>query len=53
MKKSEIYQLAMEAMLDTDCRNDIKIEILEVLMKDKEMALWSEKNEETDRDENI
>ncbi len=55
MKKSEIYQLAMEAVLETDYRNAIKVEILAVLNKEKELALWMEeiKAKEVDLNEDI
>ena len=46
MKKSEQYTLAMEAILDSEYTNQIKLEILETLMEDRSMALYTEERDE-------
>ena len=61
MKKSEIYYEAMKAVLRTDYQEDMKIEILSVLMDEKNSALyWEEreaqaamKNQEVSADEAV
>jgi hypothetical protein len=46
MKKSDMYTLAMEAVLrDTTLAVSEKVDILGVLMVDRSMARWSEKAE--------
>lgn len=46
MKKSEIYELAMSAVLrDPNLGVYQQMDILEQLMADRSMARWSEKNE--------
>ena len=46
MKKSYIYQLAMLAVLATERIEPVdKLEVVEVLMNDKRVAEWSEKQE--------
>ncbi len=46
MKKSEMYTLAMEAVLrDTTLAVSEKLDILGVLMVDRSMARWSEAQE--------
>lgn len=46
MKKSDIYQLAMLAVVDSeDIEAHDKLEVVEVLMNDKRVAEWSEKQE--------
>ena len=46
MKKSNLYQLAMCAVIDSKLDSELKLEILELLMDDKRTAEWSEKREE-------
>ena len=47
MKKSDMYTLAMEAVLrDTTLAVSEKVDILGVLMADRSMARWTERNEE-------
>ena len=47
MKKSDIYRYAMIAVVDhAGFHASTKIEIIEMLMGDKSMAEWVEKNEE-------
>lgn len=48
MKKSNLYQLAMIAVVDSDLHASVKLEVLEVLMEDKRVAEWSEKREEAE-----
>ena len=43
MKKSELYRLAQEAVLDSELNNNIKLEILHTLMADENLALFSER----------
>lgn len=46
MKKSELYQIAMIAVVNSNFLNaGEKLEVLERLMEDKTMAGWSEKKE--------
>lgn len=52
MKKSEIYVMAMKAVLRTDFREDVKIEILEVLMENKGTAEFTEKREAAEAEVN-
>ena len=46
MKKSVIYNLAMDAVLDSEYKNEIKLEILEELIEKRSLALYTEKQEE-------
>ena len=47
MKKSEKYYMAMLAVINsTNIFADTKIEILEELMDKRDIALWTEKQEE-------
>lgn len=46
MKKSELYNLAMDALLDSGYSNDIKIEVMELLIDNRSTALFTEKREE-------
>lgn len=47
MKKSELYQLAMLSVVDDESIEAAdKLEVVEVLMNDKRIAEWSEKQEE-------
>ena len=47
MKKSAVYNLAIMSIIeDQRIETCVKPEILEVLMEDKKVALWSEKQEE-------
>lgn len=43
MKKSELYQMAMKAVLRADYNDDQKIEIIDALLANKKMAEWEEK----------
>lgn len=45
MKKSELYRLAMNAVLDSEYRNEIKLEMLKVLFEDESVALFTEERE--------
>ena len=45
MKKSEQYTLSMEAILDSEYTNSIRLEILETLMEDRKMARFVEEQE--------
>ena len=46
MKKSERYQFAMLAVLNSGFADKTKLEILETLMGDKSLAEFTEKAEE-------
>lgn len=47
MKKSERYYIAMLAVINSNhILSDDKIEILEELMDKRDIALWTEKQEE-------
>lgn len=48
MKKSEIYIAAMRCVIESVMRSDAKLEVIEQLAKDKQMAEWSEKKEEAE-----
>lgn len=42
MKRSEIYQEAMKAVLARNMDADVKIEIIDVLLQDRKSAQWGE-----------
>lgn len=46
MKKSEVYNCAMIAVINSVFPAEMKLEVIEVLMNDKSVAEWSEKKEE-------
>lgn len=46
MKKSEIYHIAMDAVLDSGYTNNIKLEVLAELIDRKSVAEFTEKQEE-------
>ena len=46
MKKSEIYKAAQWAVVDSQMRNTIKLEILRVLMQDEDLAIYVEAEEQ-------
>ena len=50
MKRSEIYRLAMKAVLDVQFPKDTTLKILEVLFEDERMALFTEEREEKMRE---
>ena len=45
MKKSEIYTIAMDAVLDSEYSNEVKIAVLDVLLDNRSTALFTEKRE--------
>lgn len=45
MKKSEHLYHAMLAVLDSAFSAGVRLEVLELLMDERKMALWSEKRE--------
>jgi hypothetical protein len=45
MKKSELYYYAMDAVLDSGFSNEIKLDIIAVLMDDKRTAEFCEKQD--------
>ena len=47
MKKSELYQMAMRAVLRANYNDDQKIEIIDTLLANKKLAEWEEKTVET------
>ena len=47
MKKSELYQLAMKAVLKANYNDDQKIEIIDTLLANKKLAEWEEKTVDT------
>lgn len=48
MKKSELYQTAMVAVVDSNLTADVKLEVLALLIDNKGVAEWSEKREEAE-----
>lgn len=46
MKKSEQYYYAMLAVLNSEFKDDVKLEVLEQLIDDRKTALFVEKREE-------
>ena len=46
MKKSELYNIAMDAVLDSGYSNEIKLEVLAELIDRKGVAEYSERVEE-------
>lgn len=46
MKKSEIYECAALTVIESDLVPAVKLSILEVLIADKSLALFSEMQEE-------
>ena len=46
MKRSELYQMAMVAVVESGLPAPLKLDILEELMDAKRTAEWSEKREE-------
>ena len=49
MKKSELYHLAMRSVINDPMHSaDTKLKIIEQLMADKSLAVFSEKKEEDD-----
>lgn len=48
MKKTEIYNIAMDAVLDSGYSNEVKLEVIEVLMTDRTVAKYAEKAEDAE-----
>lgn len=46
MKKSEAFRFAADAVLDSEYKNHIKMDILKVLLHEEELALFTEAKEE-------
>ena len=46
MKKSDAFRLAADAVLDSEYRNELKLAILRVLLKEEELAVFTEDREE-------
>ena len=42
MKKSELLHYAMDAVLDSDYNNEIKLKVLKVLLEEETIALFAE-----------
>lgn len=53
MKKSECFKLAQIAVIDSDriANEEIKLEIIKVLLKEEEFATYTEKEEEKEKRE--
>ena len=49
MKRSELYRMMMESVLDSEYRNSYKLEMLKVLFEDERIALFTE--ERNDKEE--
>lgn len=50
MKKSEIYKMASFAVLHCNQVTDSeKLDVLKVLIEDRDLAIWREKNEEEEK----
>ena len=50
MKKSERYHYAMIAVLNSEFSDEVKIEVLETLMEDRGVAIFSENQAEKDQE---
>ena len=50
MKKSELYTLAMEAVLNADINDSLKLEVLEILMNDRHVARLTEEYDEKNQE---
>ncbi len=48
MKKSEVFRFAADAVLDSEYKNHIKLDILNVLLKEEELAIYTENREENE-----
>ena len=48
MKKSEAFRFAADAVLDSEYKNHIKLDILKVLLKEEELAVFTESREENE-----
>ncbi len=46
MKNSEMYRIAMDAVLDSQYNNDIRLAVIELLIDAKRVAEYTEKQEE-------
>lgn len=54
MKKSERYTMAMAAVVECGyMHSSNKIEIIETLLEDRKVALWSEKEEKKNEPESV
>lgn len=42
MKKSELLHYAMDAFLDSDYNNELKLKVLKVLLEEEDIALFAE-----------
>ena len=51
MRKSSLYHLAMRAVINSDYRDDIKIDILDVLNENRRTELWLEAKESNESEE--
>ena len=47
MKKSEAFRIASDAVIDSEYNNSIRLDVLKVLLKEEELALFTEIEEET------
>jgi hypothetical protein len=46
MKKSEAFRIAADSVIDSEYNNNIRLEVLKVLLKEEELALFAEAREE-------
>ena len=46
MKKSEMYQAALIAVMESNMEVDTKLEVIDLLLDNRSSAIWSEKREE-------
>lgn len=46
MKLSEIYKKAQIAVLESNLKTDVCLEVLKVLIKEEEHAIWCEEQKE-------
>lgn len=47
MKKSELYHIAQDAVLDSGYSHEIKLEVLRQLMNDEDVARYVENKEDS------
>lgn len=46
MKKSELYQLALIAVMESNMENYVKLDVIDMLLDSRNSAIWCEKKEE-------
>ena len=46
MKNSDAFRIAADAVIDSEYHNTIKLDVLRILLKEEELAMFTEKREE-------